>query len=499
MTSGRGAEPQPTEGAGDDMPSADDASPPDAVSSRHLRPDSELSERELLARLIFGVTPTELEQLRVRVDDDSGKVQHLSDSVRAAAKDEGFKTAIAPVVALGVMDTARRKPLELGDALAPAMGPAIRAMVALALDRVRQGVEAQIQRRFTIEGLKWSLEARRTGVPVADIIVRETMVFKVDHVLLVHRSSGTLLGNVSAPDVEGKDVTALTAMLTAVCEFVADTFDDAGASGDQTFRVGEVNVAVQGIGDLALAVIVRGDVTADLRKTARETLEKCCLIYGPAAAQFDGNLEPFATSPALLFACMVSQAKGDNTSTPAPSWRSWLVKGLAAAAVLGLVAWWIVGAIAESRAEDRLAALSEALDATPGIVLVDVAEGDDDKTHVRLLVDPLTAEQPQDIARRVGVEADTIVWSSHPYAALDGPIVAKRLRTMVSAPQSVAVRVEQGVAVFSGTAPAAWIRRVEAMTIGIIGVDSVDLRAVAILNDREAAALTHGTSLEATP
>ena len=72
-----------------------------------------------------------------------------------------------------------------------------------------------------------------------------------------------------------------------------------------------------------------------------------------------------------------------------------------------------------------------------------------------------------------------VVGSWKPYRALDPPIVLARARTYLSAPESVALRLDQGALIAAGTAPARWIEDSRRLSRTIPDVAGYDDRGVA--------------------
>ena len=85
----------------------------------------------------------------------------------------------------------RRNPRPLADALFPIIGPAIRKAVAATLQRhARVAQHARSSTACRGARSSWRLDARRTGKSFAEIVLLNTLVYRVEQVFLIHRPSG---------------------------------------------------------------------------------------------------------------------------------------------------------------------------------------------------------------------------------------------------------------------------------------------------------------------
>lgn len=446
-------------------------------------------ELEQISKILLGLDRAELVALHQKIENQSQFVDHLSNSLGAAvykASDtEIFQSSMAPIVASGVLKTARQEPMEMGKAIAPALGPAIRGMVTLALENMSQRVDAHIQTNFSLQGLKWRFEAKRTGVPLFDIVMRETLDFRVEHVMLIHQKTGALLAEVSQPDIKTKDPAVVSGMLSAVSDFVVDAFG-ANDSDDepQTYKVGDLTAYVERLGDLVLAVVVRGTVSSSLKQMLRERLESICVIYAEAAHRFDGDVEPFESSESMLKDCLVSVAK--KKSTDKSKTKQGLYIGIVVLVLIAFLSWFGYGSWLDQKEAEKLALFKTELSTIPGTTLVgfDVA----DKVSVRMLVDPL-AQDPKYLLSEYGYEQDFIDWQLHPYVSLHTDLFNTRVRQLINPPETVAFTMQDGVLSFTGSASHSWLQRAATVAPVISGVKVVDFDQVVDQSFEEVTAL----------
>lgn len=438
------------------------------------------SDLDQLAKLIFGISRTEIRALQQLVKDKSLFGDHMSatlgDAVRKASEDKSFKNSMSPVVAEGVLQTARREPIKLGDAIAPALAPAIRGMISLALDKMNQRIEAQIKTSFSIQGLKWRLESKRTGVPLSEIVLRDTMVFRVDHVLLIHQQTGTLLAQASQPDVVGKDPAVVSSMLTAVGDFVVDAFgdDDASESDARSYRVGDLTAFVETSGELALAAVVRGSPTTALRERLKDVVERLSLMCGDMAYDFNGDVGPFGVAAPLLEDCLVAETKRKKEKTVSAALS--LPKLMGLSIMLGLLGWIGFQLYKTHVAEAQWSAFENDLRNQVGFIVIDVVQ--EDNMHlVRGLYDSIR-EHPQYLAEKHGYQNDEVRWELRPFISVEESIVIQRARRILDPPDSIQLTFFSGALSATGTAPREWIDHTEAIANAIPGVRELSITEV---------------------
>ena len=102
----------------------------------------------------------------------------------AAGQDGQLAQVLAPTVERATQASIRKNPGTMVDILYPVMGPAIRKAIAETLEGTLQSLNQAIKYSLSWRGLKWRIEAWRSGSSFADVVLRHTAVFQVDHLFL---------------------------------------------------------------------------------------------------------------------------------------------------------------------------------------------------------------------------------------------------------------------------------------------------------------------------
>jgi len=394
------------------------------------------------------------------------KLPQLLEAAQRGEGREALHRALAPAVAAALTDAVRRDRRTIVDALFPIIGPTIRKSIAEALRSFVGDLNRALEQSLSLRGWAWRFEAWRSRVPYAQVVVKHTLRYRIDHLFVIERESGLLLHRYSAPELPDLDSDAIAGMLTAIGDFVRDSVQapadsDAGLAsatvGEHLLQVHEGPIAV-------LACFVRGvppSTLAELLSTGIENLHRGQAAAEQVAAAFDWDAE--ATRE---FDIGVLSQLGMPTTPPPPArWPMVLLALLllTLAAWLGMREWQLRGEAQRLRA---------AVAATPGWQLLSLQRGQ--RWSLRLLRDP-DAATTSDLAERAGIDVARLVIAEIPYLALDDEALARRLMRALAPPDEVQIEVVDGVARASGHAPAAWIAAFNErapLLAGIRGLDS---------------------------
>ncbi len=368
--------------------------------------------------------------------------KYLPPALQKVSQKNSFAQTILPAVEKAVAISVRRNPKVLTDVVFPIIGPAIRKAVSAALREMVVSLNQIVEQSFTLRGLKWRIEAARTGRSVAEVALRHALIYRVEQLFLVHQPTGLLLQHVAAPIAEAQDGDLVSAMLTAIRDFVQDSFQADGESLD-TLRVGELDVWIEQRAELMLAAVIRGNAPLNYRGELQAALENLYLEHYEALKEFQGDPEPFANSEAQLETYLRSESKQGSVQ-------------LFPLIVLTLTILSILGAGAYAYYQHRVQLLSplESLRAEPGYMLLE-HQLDGRQLRVKLLKDPLARALPQVLGSQLSQVKSQLGYYQAPEFAL------KRVKYYAPVPKGARLEVNEAVLVASGVAPKAWVSELE--------------------------------------
>ncbi len=427
-----------------------------------------------LREIILRPDDEKLETLRARVEQLDQRAadvaEVLPESVAASfERDSRLVGALRKPLRRCVSESVREDPEEYADALFPIMGPAIRRSVAEAFKAWIQQANQAIEQSLSPRGLSWRFQAWRAGIPFGQYVLQRTLLYRVEHVYLIHAASGLLINHVQQGDRFSKDDDAVSAMLTAIQEFVKDSFAADEPQRLRTAELGELTLwAVHGPTAVLVAVI-RGVPPTTLRVDLEEALEQIETRHSEALAAFQGDRSGLEDLEPALRACLQVSLRDSKATRPERRFSP-AVAVLAVLAVL-TVSWVGYGVWMQT----RLTRVAEAFDAASGIVATRIDRAGR-TLIVRGLRDPL-APTAEEIAIAAGWYG-SVDAQLEPYVSLDPEFVLNRARATLQPPETVDLALSGGTLHLAGNAPASWITEVRGAAATFPGVDRLETSAL---------------------
>lgn len=452
----------------------DDRSPPSdylGIAGSHDPASEEFAQ---LRELLLGEERRQLAELKVRLETRGLTPEEIAEQLPAAialraGRDRQLAKALAPTVENAISVSVRRNPREIATAIFPVLGPAIRKAMAETMAGLVSSINRAVEHSFSLRGIRWRLESWRTGVPYAQILLRHALVYRVEQVFLIHSETGLLLGHAAPPELKVTDADLISGMLTAIQDFVADSFAEEESGGLRTFSVGELTVMVERGPQAVLAAVVRGQPPDSLLRTLQDSLESVHYQFAGAFADFTGDATPFAPVQPLLEDCLQTVLSTDQPSGSrrAGEWMRWAIPLLLLAALWGGLVW---------RGNRRWTAAVDRLKAEPGIEVVE-ARRSGGRWHLRGLRDPLAAD-PAALLASMKANPAKIDAQWKPFLSLEPSILLERTRRAIGAPASVTLTIRQDSVVARGSAPLAWVAKALGSFTLPTGVSHLDVSGV---------------------
>ena len=453
-----------------------------------------------LRALLFQREIDFIEDLQKHLGDPATQARDTSSVIAEAlllraGKDDRLNFALRPVVESIFRDFLRKKPQDFTNALFPLMGPAIRKSIAETFRSMLGSFNKSMEMAFSWKGLRWRLEGWRTGKPFSEIVLLHTLVYRVEQVFFIHSETGLEIAHVVNEGVESQDAGMVSAMLTAIQDFVRDCFIS-GKDGDlESFQHGEYTFLVEKDARAYIACMVRGTPPADFRERMRGVLETMLIEYAEPLEEFSGDTTPFLGVQRhleeLLASRYVDQDKPLSFMAKALPFLILLVivgafafmeyrSGLAEKAAV-LAADTVAQAVEEARQahETRMENGLELLRDEPGLMVIHVKAQDMDPWEVLVLRDDL-APPPESVLENAGQNPACYDLSVLPFVSYERSIVTRRVRDKIHPPESVTTRFgDDGVLYFSGTAPMNWILSARQEALFLPGVRGVNMEGLA--------------------
>ena len=421
-----------------------------------------------LRRLLLAPEQTELERLKGRLEDfklqpqDVGRV--LPDAIRLRAQqDSRLLASMIPITQEALSLSIKQSPQLISDSIAPILGPAIRKAITRAMRGMVQSLNQTLEYSMSWKGLQWRWEAFRTGKSFAEVVLLHTLRFRVEQVFLIHKKTGLLLNHVVAEGVSGQGEEVISGMLTAIQDFVRDSFGQKQDDGLESLRIGDLTVWIeQGSGAL-LAGVIRGAPPMELREIFQETLETVHAQFSELLQSFKGDVTAFEETRFPLEDCLQAQFEKKSQGLPLVFW---ILLGLL---LLGLGIW----AVQARSEQQRWAQLLERVGHEPGLVVTSVQDQGSQSIFYGLR-DPL-AINPNEILSEFGYSSKQAIFRLNPFMDLTPEFILKRAMLQLRPPASVVMSWENTNLVLAGEAPHSWIQQTRMVGPLIPGVSHIQM------------------------
>lgn len=461
----------PPETAEEDILQLDDAVPENDQSDD---PEKQMGE---LRRLLMEPEQLQISNILERLNNPRIRSREMSRSLTEAvrmrlADDDSLNDALEPTITIAFQNSIKKDPGPVAKAISPLMGPAIRHAIAVALSSLVQSLDQTLKHSLSWQGLKWRIEALRTGKSFAEVVLYHTLVYRVEQVFLIHKQTGLLLHHINADESVSQDADIVSGMLTAIqvanSNFARDSF---GSSEDQidTLDFGDRQVWLESGPHAVLAVVIRGDAPESLRADFfAPAIEAIHIEQRELLDPFNGDPAPFEDTRRHLETCLRSQYQGrtDPSQFKIPAYV-WLLLGVAiiALGIWGIFAW---------RDARRWNAYLDRLKTEPGIVVAETGK-QDGKRYVSGLRDPMAADPAEILRRETTIDPASVISRWEAYQALDPKFVLARAKNLLEPPSSVELKFENGTLLAAGAAPHEWINEARRISRVLPGVNKFDV------------------------
>jgi OOP family OmpA-OmpF porin len=443
-----------------------------------------MNDLDQLKTLLFGAEKQALDSITERVGRREARTADVAEILPEAIH-QSHKSGVDLVESLTepVGECVRRAlhddPETFSNALYPVMGPALRKSIMATLRNFAQQLNAAVEHSVSPKGLKWRWQASRAGIPFGEFLLQKTLQYRVEQAYLISRENGLLIGHVHHEASKIKDSDAVSAMFTAIQDFVKESFSPDRSGRLESADMGEFTLwAIHGPHAL-LVCVIRGVPPKAMRADLSAILERIHFRYGDAIREYKGDTASVAGVEADLERCLRLEAHRDREKRGSKRllWIAALVLLLVVVGLSGYRSW------TQWQQFDRLRA---ALASTPGIHITEI-ERNGAEFAIRGLRDPL-AMTVQEVATAAQVDTGLVTAEMQPFQSLQPEIIEARARSLLAPPSTARLAVNGSTLVISGDASSAWRRQVEARHASLAGISSLDISALKV-SDQDAPGL----------
>ncbi len=395
--------------------------------------------------------------------------QVISEAIAIRSKqDDSVSQALVPSIEHAIRASAKRDPKRLANALFPVMGPAIRESVAETVSAMMQQVNQLLENSFSARSVKWRVNAFRTKRSFAEVMLADTMLYQVEQVFLIHRESSLLIKHLTSANAIVKDPDMVSGMLTAVTDFVKDSFVVDKQQNVKSIKFGQLNLLFEAGPHAIIVVAVRGLLPADLQITIREQVEELHRLYGSRLETYNGNAENFPDTYEHLDKCLLSKKKDSRLESNNKQKLPWPAIFVVSLLLLLPFLWWMFNKIEQNKWENVV----HQLQAESGVVILNHHKQNGEYVVIGLR-DPLSRDPAEIVAANQEFHK-SVKWQMQSYYSNENEIIQRRLLDVLNPPNDVDVNFQNGLLIISGKAEASWIAALPNKLPFIWGVKRVD-------------------------
>lgn len=376
-------------------------------------------DREKLKALLLSEEMAEIKALQLLLNDKQALSQKISEILDPAtdlviAKNPSFQKKFSKIDPKSYVRAIQANKQAFIEALLPIIGPMIRKSVSTSIRGFITDINRMIEHGVSAKALKWRWLSFKTGVPFAEIMFNNTVEYQVQQVFLIDNHSGLLIEHAGHEESLLQDKDAMSAMLTAIQDFVKDSLSSDG-DGLSAAELGDNLVwLVQG-SQVNMAVVIKGAPTQKLHDAIVTSTENIHIEFHLEIS----DQKVWNNSPELkleIEKLLVTKSQSDSQEQQNEkrfNFWPWLLITLA------LLSWWGWSSYKHHQLRQQI---TNQLNLTPGFVLTDL-NYQDGRFIASGWQDPLADLSHLD--EQVSIQSTAFV-------SLDDEIIAKRIQGILN-------------------------------------------------------------------
>ena len=447
------------------------------MSSEKTSEERREEDLEQFRQLLVGEDLSLLNQLEQRVSDFESRVDDVSEVLPTAfqrlAGDPVLEAEIERPMLRTIHASIKRDTHAFAEYLFPVMGPAIRRAVADALKSLVQRINVAMENSFSAKGIRWRLEAARTGVPFTEIVLRHTMRYAVLETFLIARDTGLVLSHVHRDENLVLDEDAVAAMLTAIQSFIQDSL---GVSADEALRSAELGDRTLWVinGPSALmACVISGTPPQSVRDELTALMEAIHDRYGTRFTEANDTLSEVMGLRALVHQSLreeVDDRPESRKRSKAPYY--WAMAIALLLVFLGWKTWQ------ENQQRELESQITNLFRGQPGY-LVSSSHREESKLVIEGLRDP-DSVPPDTMLAEQGFTRQAVQFRFKPFWSLEPTLVLQRLRSTVDLEDETGLELNNGTLHMQGVVSLSQAEALGKLTGSHPLIDSLDLSATRV-------------------
>ena len=405
----------------------------------------------------------------IRKDARSIVTDVVSEAMHDRQKqDNSLSKTIAPIMESAIAQSIEHNKASIVSSLYPVVGSLVRKSVSVFFDSFLEKLNYLIEYSLTIKGLKWRIAAWRAGIPFTQYIIKRSFVYRVEDVMLIHRPSGTLLCDVASEHSDCNDPALMSAMLSAINDFMTDSFNHSEDVVLDTIKTQNLTLIIASAPNALLVAAVSGIPPTELHSTLQLALEEIHGLMIKEIKSYDGDNAPFLVAQPYLKRCLLSEVNPHLTNKKTRYKAGIVIFLLILSTGYGLFDYWQKQGLIEQIIT---------LPSEPGFH-IQSAHWQNGAIQIQLLRDP-SAISAKDWQARHQLTEKPINFDTLPYQSLDLKIITGKIEKMLGN-LPLKYQLAESILTLTGTVDTPLTQELILRLLATSGVSSVNIEQVII-------------------
>lgn len=292
-----------------------------ALQEEMAAAEARLHEQTLtLAADIDGVIARKAEAEPEEMAEALGSVMAGAIRVQQRRSHEELVDAVSPVLSEAIEVQIRDSRQSLVEALFPIIGEMAQRYIGEFFRELQRNIDARLKSTLGPERMARRAGARMRGVSAANLEMRDALPFSVREIFLIQGGSGLLLARAGSDEAVDSDL--ISGMLTAVRDFMHDSFNSQGGPDlMDEIQYGEQRIIIQDGRLCFLAVVISGIEPPGFRAELRRCLTRLHADQRDVLQNFGGDMATLGEVPgtiddlAAAFVALTPRAEGPKPLT----------------------------------------------------------------------------------------------------------------------------------------------------------------------------------------
>ncbi len=274
---------------------------------------------EAIASLLPKAIQKEIQQEPKSIGQAIAPELALSITEQIRLDEDAIPEALGSEMGKAIKNQIEKEPEAMVDALYPVIGSTIAKYMA----EVVESINERVDNALSPKGIQRKIQAKIQGVSEAELILQESLAYRVQAVFLIQNKSGLVIAELQPQQESRLESDLLAGMLTAIRSFANDCI--VSNSELDEIDYGNFQIMFETSGYCYLAVVVNGESDRRFRDRIRKVLTNINHKYGNEIKQYQGEQE---TNLNVSLKKILEELQTDNSqakSSKSPKTLYWLI------------------------------------------------------------------------------------------------------------------------------------------------------------------------------